>query len=92
VWLSAHQGIVHIPEGEVEHVIREPSYKVKYETFDQLSDLPDPLQAAVALRQRGSGYRWLALVCNAQWGRKNRPPENLEESACTPGIDSLYFS
>jgi signal transduction histidine kinase len=50
VWLSAHQGIVHIPEVEVEHVIGDPSYKVRYDTFDQLSDLPDPLQAS------GSGY------------------------------------
>jgi signal transduction histidine kinase/ligand-binding sensor domain-containing protein len=64
VWLSAHQGIVHIPEGEVEHVIREPSYKVKYETFDQLSDLPDPLQAAgsgfVSAVQGSDGLLWFA--------------------------------
>jgi signal transduction histidine kinase/streptogramin lyase len=64
VWLSAHQGIVHIPEIEVEQVIRDPSYKVKYETFDQLSDLPDPLQASgsglVSAVQGSDGLLWFA--------------------------------
>jgi signal transduction histidine kinase/ligand-binding sensor domain-containing protein len=64
VWLSAHQGIVHIPEGEVEHVIRDPSHKVKYETFDQLSDLPDPLQAVgsgyISAAQDNDGLLWFA--------------------------------
>ena len=64
MWLSAHQGIVHIPEGEVEHVLRDPSYKVKYETFDQLSDLPDPIQAAgsglVSAVQGSDGLLWFA--------------------------------
>jgi signal transduction histidine kinase/ligand-binding sensor domain-containing protein len=64
VWLSTHQGIVHIPEGEVEHVIRDPSYQVKYDTFDQLSDLPDPLQAAgsgyVSAVQGSDGLLWFA--------------------------------
>jgi signal transduction histidine kinase/ligand-binding sensor domain-containing protein len=64
VWLSAHQGIVHIPEGEVEHVTRESSYKVKYETFDQVSDLPDPLQASgsgyVSAVQGNGGLLWFA--------------------------------
>jgi signal transduction histidine kinase/ligand-binding sensor domain-containing protein len=64
VWLSARQGIGHIPEGEVEHVIRDPSYKVKYETIDQLSDLPDPLQAEgsgyVSAVQASDGLLWFA--------------------------------
>jgi len=64
VWLSAHQGIVHIPEGEVEQVIRDPAHKVKYEAFDQLSDLPDPLQAAgtgyVSAVQGSDGVLWFA--------------------------------
>jgi signal transduction histidine kinase/ligand-binding sensor domain-containing protein len=64
VWLNAHQDIVHIPQSEVEHVIRDPSYKVQYETFDQLSDLPDPLQAAgsglVSAVQGSDGVLWFA--------------------------------
>jgi signal transduction histidine kinase/ligand-binding sensor domain-containing protein len=64
VWLSAPQGILHIPEGEVAHVIRDPSYRVKYETFDQLNDLPDPLQAAgtgyVSAVQGSDGLLWFA--------------------------------
>ena len=64
VWLSAHQGIVHIPEEEIEHVYSDPSYKVEYETFDQLSDLPDTLQAAgsehVSAVQGSDGVLWFA--------------------------------
>jgi signal transduction histidine kinase len=64
VWLSAHQGIVHIPEEEIEHVFSDPSYKVKYETYDQLSDLPDRLQAEgsgyVSAVQGGDGVLWFA--------------------------------
>jgi signal transduction histidine kinase/ligand-binding sensor domain-containing protein len=44
VWLTAPQGIFHIPQDEVEHIVRDPSYKIKYELFDQRSDLSDPLQ------------------------------------------------
>jgi hypothetical protein len=46
VWLSAQKGIVHIPYTEVEEVIRDSSYKVKYETFDQTTGLPDRLQVS----------------------------------------------
>jgi ligand-binding sensor domain-containing protein len=64
VWLSAHQSIVHIPEAEVEHVLREPPYRVKYETFDHLSDLYDPLQVDgtgfVSAVQGTDGLLWFA--------------------------------
>jgi signal transduction histidine kinase/ligand-binding sensor domain-containing protein len=64
VWLNAHQDIVHIPQSEVEHVIRDPSYKVQYETFDQMSDLPDPLQTSdsyhVSAVKGSDGVLWFA--------------------------------
>ena len=44
VWMAAGPGIVHIPKNEIEHVIRDPSYKVAFELFDLVSDLPEPLQ------------------------------------------------
>jgi PAS domain S-box-containing protein len=44
IWLSTGSGIVHIPEGEIEAVQRNPSHPVKFELFDLVSDLPDPIQ------------------------------------------------
>ncbi len=49
LWLSAVPGIVHIPEGEAQRALGQPDYKVSYEVFDPLSDLPEQLQ-------RGSSY------------------------------------
>jgi signal transduction histidine kinase/ligand-binding sensor domain-containing protein len=46
VWLSAGAGIVHVPESEVQQALRNFDYKVHYENFDFVSDLPAPLQRA----------------------------------------------
>src|SRR5208282_708896 len=86
VWLSAHQGIVHIPEGEVEHVTRESSYKVKYETFDQVSDLPDPLQASgsgyVSAVQGNGGLLWFATLC----GDARIDPQKISKNQLAPPV------
>jgi signal transduction histidine kinase/ligand-binding sensor domain-containing protein len=44
IWLSAAPGIVHIPEGEVQRATKDPTYRVNYEVFDLVSDLPEQLQ------------------------------------------------
>ena len=44
VWLSAGPGIVHVPEGEVQQALRDPTHRVHYEVFDLVSDLPEALQ------------------------------------------------
>ena len=44
LWLAASPGIVHIPEGEVQQALRQPGYRVSYEVFDLVSDLPEQLQ------------------------------------------------
>lgn len=44
LWLSASPGIVHVPEPEIQQAIRHSQYKVNYQVFDLVSDLPDPLQ------------------------------------------------
>jgi signal transduction histidine kinase len=43
VWLSTSSGIVHVPEREFQQVSRDPEYRVNYEVFDQVTDLPEPL-------------------------------------------------
>jgi signal transduction histidine kinase/ligand-binding sensor domain-containing protein len=43
-WLSTGLGIVRIPADEVEKVVRHPEYKLTFELFDLVSDLPEPLR------------------------------------------------
>ena len=45
LWLSAANGIVHIPDAEVRRVTDDPSHRVRYDLFDLVSDLPEPLVA-----------------------------------------------
>lgn len=91
-WLSAHQGIVHIPEDEVEHVFRDPSHKVKYETFDQLSDLPDPLQAAgsgyTSAVQGSDGLLWFAT----RNGMAKIDPRIISKNQLAPPVSILSIS
>jgi len=88
----AHQGIVHIPESEVEHVIRDPSYKVKYDTFDQLSDLPDPLQSAgsgyVSAVQDSDGLLWFAT----RNGVARIDPRKISKNLLAPTVSFRSFS
>ncbi len=92
VWLSAHQGIVHIPQGEVEHVIGDPSYKVRYETFDELSDLPDPLQAAgtgyVSAVQGSDGLLWFAT----RNGVARIDPQKISKNQLAPPVSIRSIS
>ena len=44
IWLSTGPGVVHIPESEIKRILRDPQYKIRFELFDLLSDLPEPLQ------------------------------------------------
>jgi signal transduction histidine kinase/ligand-binding sensor domain-containing protein len=44
LWLAAGPGIVHIPEREIQNFLQHSDYKVAYELFDIVSDLPEPLQ------------------------------------------------
>ena len=64
LWLAARPGIVHIFKGEVEQVLRHPDYKVNYEVFDLVSDLPAPLQRSgsisASVAEGSDGLLWFA--------------------------------
>jgi signal transduction histidine kinase len=49
LWLSAGPGIVHIPEREVRQALQRADYKVNYELFDLVSDLPEQVQKGRAV-------------------------------------------
>lgn len=44
LWLNAANRIVHLPAPEIDRVLRDPTHPVSIDTFDLISDLPEPLQ------------------------------------------------
>ncbi len=69
LWLSAGPGIVHIPEGEIQHALRRDDYDVNYDVFDLVSDLPEQLQRGGVYSSgaiRGTdGFLWFATRSGA---------------------------
>jgi signal transduction histidine kinase/ligand-binding sensor domain-containing protein len=44
LWLNASARIVHLPQSEIDRVLSDPGRPVAFDTFDLVSDLPEPLQ------------------------------------------------
>ena len=64
IWLSTGPGVVHVPESEIQRVLQDPQYKIRFELFDLLSDLPEPLQRGEVYTpgaiQASNGSIWFA--------------------------------
>ena len=44
LWLNADARIVHLPQSEIDRLLSDPGHPVAFDTFDLISDLPEPLQ------------------------------------------------
>ena len=44
LWLNADARIVHLPQSEIDRLLSDPGHQVAFDTFDLISDLPEPLQ------------------------------------------------
>lgn len=44
LWFAASAGVIHIPQPEVDELLRDPARPVRYEAIDLVTDLPEPLQ------------------------------------------------
>lgn len=64
LWLAASPGIVHIPESEVRQALGQPEFKVSYEVFDLVSDLPEQVQRggvySSGVVESSDGLLWFA--------------------------------
>ena len=66
LWLSGGAGIIHVTEQELQRALHNFGYKVNYELFDLVSDLPEQLQRASSLSyssgavQASDGMIWFA--------------------------------
>ena len=69
LWLSAASGIFHVPQSEIEFLRDNPDHKVRFDSFDMITDLPDsPMWAGVwssAALQMKHGLLWFATLHGA---------------------------
>jgi signal transduction histidine kinase/ligand-binding sensor domain-containing protein len=69
LWLSAASGIAHVPQSEIEFLRNNPDHKVRFDSFDMITDLPDsPMWAGVwssAALQTKHGILWFATLHGA---------------------------
>jgi len=62
LWLTGTYGIVHIPDAEILRALSQADYKVNYELFNLVSDLPEPVRnegpPLRVLAQGSDGLLW----------------------------------
>jgi signal transduction histidine kinase/ligand-binding sensor domain-containing protein len=47
LWFSNATGIIHVPKDELQSALQHPGHKVRYESFDLISDLTETPQANI---------------------------------------------
>jgi signal transduction histidine kinase/ligand-binding sensor domain-containing protein len=86
LWLAAGPGIVHVPEGEVQKVLRNPGYRVAYDLFDLVTDLPEQLQRAGVYSSGAiegtDGILWFAT----RGGVARVDPAHIEKNTLPPPV------
>lgn len=102
LWLSAGPGIVHIPEQEVQHALRQHDYPVNYEVLDLVSDLPEQLQKngsySSGAIQGSDGLLWFATrggvarVDPTHIFRNPLPPPVVIRSLLADGVSYSTFT
>jgi signal transduction histidine kinase len=85
LWLNAIGGIAHVPAREVERMIREPRYRVRYETFDSLdgvSGSPLQLRPLPSALETTDGRVWFVMSDGLVW----IDPTHLIRNALAPPV------
>jgi signal transduction histidine kinase/ligand-binding sensor domain-containing protein len=85
VWLGAAAGIVHIPDAELRRLIEDATYRPRYQLFDLVSDLPEPLRVnrtGPAAAADGAGHLW--FLTNSGLARVD--PRRIVRNAVPPPV------
>jgi signal transduction histidine kinase len=85
LWLNAIGGIVHVPAREVERMIRDPRYRVRYDTFDSLdgvSGSPIQLRPLPSALETTDGRVWFVMSDGLVW----IDPTHLVRNALVPPV------
>jgi len=70
LWLVENETIVRIPAQEVEHVLDNPSYRVRYRVFDSSDGVPGTFAGTAILRkqiQGTDGRLWFGATGGIVW-------------------------
>ena len=80
LWLGEYRGVVHIPAAEVGMVLRNPSYRIRYDVLESLDGLPGAIQETPqypSVIQGTDGRLWFATASAVAWIDPVHIPRNL---------------
>ncbi|WP_058185535.1 two-component regulator propeller domain-containing protein [Terracidiphilus gabretensis] len=79
LWLAEQRGVIEIPATEIQQVLRDPSYRVKYRVFDSFDGLPGIPSKEI---QATDGKLWFM----ASKGIVRVDPANISTNALPPTV------
>jgi hypothetical protein len=91
LWIGESQAILHVPEPELRQFMKDPNYRVSYETFDTLDGLPALLQTffpAPSAIQGVDGIIWFATTS----GLVSIDPKHLPKNVTPPPVSILQIT
>jgi ligand-binding sensor domain-containing protein len=80
LWLAESRGVIEIAATEVQQVLRDPSYRVKYRIFDSFDGLPGTLTREAI--QGSDGKLWFSGTSGIVW----IDPANISTNALSPSV------
>jgi PAS domain S-box-containing protein len=85
LWLAEGRGAIQVPASEVQQVLENPSYRVKYRIFDSFDGLPGKF-AGVAINRKeiqgADGRLWFDTSNGVVWV----DPANISTNALAPPV------
>jgi hypothetical protein len=79
LWLAGNKEVIEIAANEVEKVLGDPSYRVKYRIFDSFDGLTGTLGRTI---QGTDGKLWFTTSKGLLW----LDPANISTNALTPPV------
>jgi len=79
LWLAKTRGVIEIAATEIQKVLGDPSYRVKYRIFDSFDGLPGILTRAI---QGTDGKLWFSATGGIVWV----DPANISTNALSPPV------
>ena len=79
LWLAKSRGVIEIAATEIQKVLGDPSYRVKYRSFDSFDGLPGILTTAI---QGTDGKLWFAATGGIVWV----DPANISTNRLPPPV------
>jgi PAS domain S-box-containing protein len=79
LWLAANRSVIEIAATEIQKVLGDPSYRVKYRVLDSFDGLPGTLERAI---QGTDGRLWFTALKGLVWA----DPANISTNTIPPPV------